>query len=223
MNLNMKLFITKIKKLIAYIKKFDALKSFYWYLKLRLPRNAAFHVYPHSIIDIGKDATIDIKNGELSINASWFQTRKRRYVSELRVLSGGKLRVNGYFALYQGASIHVGGNAELILRGNSFLNTNSTLNCFHYIEIGSGVAISDNVCIHDSDNHVLNGDTNRSSAPVIIGDNVWIGKNATVLKGVTIGEGSVIGAASVVTKSIPSYCLAVGNPARVIKEKITWK
>lgn len=55
---------------------------------------------------------------------------------------------------------------------------------------------------------------------VFEGDN-WIGMNVTILKGVTIGQGSVIAAGSVVTKSIPSYCVAGGVPARVIKQRFS--
>jgi acetyltransferase-like isoleucine patch superfamily enzyme len=58
------------------------------------------------------------------------------------------------------------------------------------------------------------------SAPVKIGQYAWIGGNTTILPGVTIGEGAIIGAGSVVSKSIPAYCVAVGNPARVIKSRI---
>ena len=53
--------------------------------------------------------------------------------------------------------------------------------------------------------------------PVHIGEECWIGGHATILPGVTIGDRSVIGAGSVVTKNIPADCLAVGNPARVIR------
>ncbi len=53
--------------------------------------------------------------------------------------------------------------------------------------------------------------------PITIGDNVWIGGNVAILPGVTIGEGAVIGAGSVVTKDIPPYALAYGNPCRVIR------
>jgi maltose O-acetyltransferase len=56
------------------------------------------------------------------------------------------------------------------------------------------------------------------SAPIILENNVWLGARVIVLKGVTIGEGSVIGAGSVVTKNIPSRSLAVGQPAKIIKE-----
>ncbi|MFW5525562.1 MAG: DapH/DapD/GlmU-related protein [Prevotella sp.] len=57
-----------------------------------------------------------------------------------------------------------------------------------------------------------------SRGKIVIGDNVWIGDKATVLAGVHIGEGVVIGANSVVTHDIPPYCVAVGNPATVIKK-----
>ena len=55
-------------------------------------------------------------------------------------------------------------------------------------------------------------------APVTIGSNCWFGSNVTVLAGVTIGDGCVIGAGSVVTRHIPRNTIAVGNPARVLRE-----
>lgn len=48
--------------------------------------------------------------------------------------------------------------------------------------------------------------------------NVWLGEKSIILSGVTIGEGSIIGAGAVVTHDIPPYCIAGGNPARVIKD-----
>jgi len=53
---------------------------------------------------------------------------------------------------------------------------------------------------------------------IIIEDECWIGANAVITAGVTIGKHSVIAAGSVVTKNIPPYSVAVGNPARVIKQ-----
>ena len=60
----------------------------------------------------------------------------------------------------------------------------------------------------------------KMTAPVRIGDNVWVGANAIILPGVNVGEMSVIAAGSVVTKDVPSGVLVAGNPA-TIKKKLT--
>lgn len=56
---------------------------------------------------------------------------------------------------------------------------------------------------------------------IIVEEDVWIGINVTLLSGAHIGRGAVIGACSVVTKEIPPYAVAVGNPAKVVKFKWT--
>ena len=61
----------------------------------------------------------------------------------------------------------------------------------------------------------------ESKGQVNIGNNVWIGDKVTVLAGVSIGDGAVVGANSVVTKDIPPYSVAVGNPIRIIKTLTT--
>ncbi len=53
----------------------------------------------------------------------------------------------------------------------------------------------------------------------IIGNDVWIGQNVTVLPGVKIGDGAIIGANAVVASDIPAYCIAVGNPCKVVKKR----
>jgi maltose O-acetyltransferase len=58
----------------------------------------------------------------------------------------------------------------------------------------------------------------EAAKPIVIGDNVWLGGGAIVLAGVTIGANSVIGAGAVVTRDVPENVVAVGNPARVIRE-----
>lgn len=55
------------------------------------------------------------------------------------------------------------------------------------------------------------------SQDILVKRGAWIGANCIILPGVSIGVNSVIGAGSVVTKSIPDFCVAVGNPAKVIK------
>ena len=60
-----------------------------------------------------------------------------------------------------------------------------------------------------------------TSGDVTIEDDVWIGSNSVILSGVTIGRGSVIGAGSIVTKDIPRYSIAVGNPAKVTRKRFS--
>ena len=57
-----------------------------------------------------------------------------------------------------------------------------------------------------------------SKGGVVIGDNVWLGNNVCIMPGVTIGDGVIVGANSVVTKDLPSFSVAVGAPAKVIKQ-----
>ena len=82
-------------------------------------------------------------------------------------------------------------------------------------QIGPGALLT--TTSHDMENKMQ-----TSFHPIRIGDWSWIGANATVLPGITIGEHCIIGAGSMVTKDIPSYSVAVGSPAKVIK-KISMK
>lgn len=88
------------------------------------------------------------------------------------------------------------------------------------IVIGNSVLLGSNVMINNNDHIVLpeqNGDIRYKIEDIIIGNNCWIAENVCILKGVTIGDYAVIGAGAIVTKDIPAYSIAVGNPARVIK------
>lgn len=90
------------------------------------------------------------------------------------------------------------------------------------VKIGNEVILAQNVVI-SALNHNFEDVTMSivhqgvKTAPIIIGNNVWIGANSTILAGNHIGEHVVVGAGSVVTKDIPPYCVAVGNPARIVK------
>lgn len=88
------------------------------------------------------------------------------------------------------------------------------------VTIGDSCMMASSVYITDADWHGLYDrlDYIGSSAPVTIGNNVWVGDSAIVCKGVTVGDNSIIGAGSVVRKDIPANVVVAGNPARVVKE-----
>jgi len=93
-----------------------------------------------------------------------------------------------------------------------------------HIDISDDVLIGSGVNIYVS-NHTYTDMSKPISLqghseilPVKLQRGCWIGANVTILPGVTIGENSVIGANSLVTKSIPAFHVAVGNPAKVIKK-----
>lgn len=87
------------------------------------------------------------------------------------------------------------------------------------IKIGNNVALSPHVRIFTATHDYSTLGLDDTAASVIIEDYAWIGGGAIILPGVTIGEGSVIGAGAVVSKNVPPYSVAVGNPARVIKAR----
>lgn len=218
-----------IKKIFDRLKllfKTDVLKTLYWTSRCRVSKGSHFFVYADSIIKIANSTKLDIKKGTFEINKSHFGIKRNDYCGELILEENSHLVVENNFSLYQGAGIYVAKNAKLVLKGNGFINTKSQIECYNYIEIGAFTIISDNVRIQDSDIHHINSQDRmkkNNTAPIIIGDHVWIGLNVVILKGVTIGNGSVIGAGSVVTKNVPANSLAVGNPAVVVKQNISWE
>jgi hypothetical protein len=60
-----------------------------------------------------------------------------------------------------------------------------------------------------------------SRGDINVGNDVWIGRNATILSGVSIGDGAVVGGSAVVSRDIPPYGIAVGNPATVVKKRFS--
>lgn len=94
------------------------------------------------------------------------------------------------------------------------------------ITIGNRVNISQNVVLIGLDHgyqDITKGiiEQGVTTSPIVIGDDTIIGANTVILPGVTIGKHCFIGAGCVVTKDIPDYCVAVGNPAKIIKQYST--
>lgn len=106
---------------------------------------------------------------------------------------------------------------------NFFANYNCTMLDSAKVKIGDNCFIAPNVAIYTA-GHPLHPDVRNTGYEygigITIGDNVWIGGNAVICPGVHIGNNVVVGAGSVVTKDIPDWSLAVGNPCKVVR-KIT--
>jgi len=110
---------------------------------------------------------------------------------------------------------------RITIGDNTFVNRNCTFLDAGGITIGKNCKIGPD-CHLFTPQHPINYLQRREPVEypigITIGDDCWLGGNVTIVPGVTIGDRCVIGAGSVVTKNIPNDCLAVGNPARVIKK-----
>ncbi len=110
---------------------------------------------------------------------------------------------------------------KLIIGDRSFINYGCSIAAQQLVQIGANCQIGTYVIMMDNDFHRLEPERRLErppSAPIILKDNVWLGARVIVLNGVTIGEGSVVGAGSVVTRDIPPRSLAVGMPAKPIRQ-----
>ena len=96
--------------------------------------------------------------------------------------------------------------------------------CANKIEIGKDVGFGRNITIRDNNGgHYINITGYKDSAPVIIGDKVWLCESCTIMPGVKIGDGAIIGAHSVVYGNVPANALVSGNPAKVVMNNVLWK
>lgn len=135
-----------------------------------------------------------------------------------------KFSTGGWVILGRGVEVVVGDDAALSIGSGTYVTADSRLLCKQRIEIGSDCAIAFGVLVMDTDLHkvVVDGEPRAESAPVEIGNHVWIGAGATILKGTRIGDGAVVGAGSVVAGDVPPATLVAGSPARVRRERVEW-
>lgn len=154
-------------------------------------------------------------------------------ISNLSDKDGG-IRV-GAGSVLRGELLTFPGNGEIQIGEYCYLGENARVWSAESIRIGDRVLIAHDVDIADNTTHPVDDaearhkqfmairtlghpkGLNLNARPVVIENDVWIAAKSIILPGVTIGEGAVVGAGSVVTKDIPPYTLAAGNPARPIR------
>lgn len=142
--------------------------------------------------------------------------------SILRIDDGGEVIIDGKFKAFYGVDIICFKDAKLTLKGG-FINSDVKIRCFESITIGEGAKIAHDVTIMDGDGHTVEYEGYIGKKPIVIGNHVWIGTKSIILKGVTIGEGAIVAAGSVVTRDVPAHSIVAGNPAKVLKENISWR
>lgn len=111
-------------------------------------------------------------------------------------------------------------------KGTTFGAVGISLHEAGEINIGEDCLFSTDIHMDVSDMHpIYDGTTRQRINPaksVQIGDHVWLGQRVLLLKGATIGSGTVVGANSTVAGDLPGNVIAVGSPARVVRENIVW-
>jgi acetyltransferase-like isoleucine patch superfamily enzyme len=176
-----------------------------------------------TVID-GADRISFAPAAELLVGLGSFGLTCSSDTSVIRVRPGAQLHVGGRVALQRGVRIVVDGG-RLSIGANTNVNGLGTkLLCAESVTIGSGCTFSWEVQVLDNDFHAITVDDVQQpkTAPIVIGDRVWVGTRAVILKGVTIGDGAVVAAGAVVNKDVPPGAIVAGVPAKVVGRADSW-
>lgn len=207
--------------------------------RLHLLRNGAVNCSSQGKLSVSRKACLRISSeSSVSIDSGCFyvgfQLRGGRRMptfdhTALVVHPGGQLKIRGSVQLCAGSCLSVHTNAVCNLEDGVVFAPNAVISCVHGLSVGSNSVFGWGFTLQDNDMHTIQYATAEEQTiqakrhcQVQIGSNVWAGHHVTVLKGVTIGDNVILGANSVVTKDIPSETMAVGNPARIIKQGARW-
>lgn len=135
--------------------------------------------------------------------------------------SMGKIYLGPQVMLEQGVILQAWGGS-IAMENNVFIGPYTVIYGHGGVKIGKNTLISMQCRILSSNHTIPDKNIHIRSQPdillpVSIGEDVWLGAGVTILGGVTVGDGCVIGAGAVVTKDLPSYSVAVGVPAKVVR------
>lgn len=186
----------------------------YWASRGRMP---ALRVFPKAKVIVARSAVME-GTGTLHLGNRW--PRGLFYPSAATFGPNSRTTISGTFRVFSNFSFSVAAGARLRI-GSGYMNSGSHFLCMNEITIGDECQFGEQVIIRDDDHHWI--DDRPRSAPINIGNHVWVGARAMILKGVTIGDGAVVAAGAVVTKDVPAGALVGGVPARVIRKNIVWR
>lgn len=134
----------------------------------------------------------------------------------------GTLRVGKDCVLSDGAHLCVAPGAVLELGDHVFIGRGTVVVAQQHIHIGSHSLIAEHATIRDQDHHLeaaeRRQETQAITAPVHLGDDVWVGAGARILKGCRLGDGAVVAANAVVKSDVAAHTVVGGVPARVLRK-----
>jgi len=164
---------------------------------------------------VDRFVTILLKRRGVAVPDKVVITGKAPWVTNLGAIAlGSKVK---FRAVSNRVRLKANPGGNISIGDRTFLNDGVVVVSSIGISIGRHCLIGDGVKMFDTDFHEIEEGAAVNTAPIKIGDNVWIGREALLMPGVEIGDHSVIGARSVVTKSIPARVVAAGVPAKPIR------
>lgn len=138
-----------------------------------------------------------------------------------KLTDGGVARFFNGVSISRGVDIHVQAG-DLSVGRDSFIGPWTTIVSCDSIQIGENCLIAERVTIRDHDHRIHDGGAvpirraGMCTAPIHIGNDVWIAAGAIILKGVALGDGAVVAANAVVRSSVPARAIVAGVPAKVV-------
>jgi acetyltransferase-like isoleucine patch superfamily enzyme len=171
----------------------------------------------------GADRVALEDGAHLRIGLGPFGASAKQDLSVVRVRPGATFACHGMVSLQRGVRVVVDGGTLRIGHGTN-VNGFSKIFCRESVTIGAGCTLSWDVQVMDTDFHAMtvDGEQKPMTAPVRVGDRVWIGTGAMVLKGVTIGDGAVVAAGALVAADVAAGTVVGGVPARPLGTVDSW-
>jgi len=173
---------------------------------------------PWKVICLGLYYTVARKLPDVPFPGAWLgQTLRRVLAQQIFERCGPHVRINRGANFGTGARIHLGENSSI------------SIDCWVASDtrIGDDVMMAPQVTILSNSHNFTRTDISMRAQgappprPVSIGNDVWIGTRAIILPGVRVGSHCIIGAGAVVTKDVPDWAIVGGNPARVIRYRVS--
>lgn len=211
---------------LSYLCPLNILRELY--LNLKFNKNVDLS----RLILINKDVELSLASSSnivvekgARLNFGFFtHIFSKRRNSKLILEEDASFVLTGKAMIQSGAMIFVGRGKTLKI-GRSTFTSNIKILAHDDITIGDNCIFGWECQIFSGDGHPIYQEESiiNKDVPVVIEDNVWVGSRALILKGVRVGKGSIVAAGAVVTKDVPPNCIVAGNPAKVVKENISWK